>query len=54
MSVCNGPSCPGTKSYKSGWPQTHRNTFASASQVLGLKESATTAQLLLNILLLET
>ena len=29
--------CPGTSSYRPGWPRTHRNPPASASQMLGLK-----------------
>ena len=35
----------GTSSYRSNWPWTHRDPPASASQVLGLKVCATTAQL---------
>ena len=35
-------SC-GTSSCRPGWPRTHRDSSASASQVLGLKVCATTA-----------
>ena len=37
-------SCPGTLC-KPGWPQTHRDLPASASQVLGLKVCTTIARL---------
>ena len=38
-------ACPGTSSCTPGWPRTHREPPASASQVLLLKACATTAQL---------
>jgi hypothetical protein len=42
-SLCS-PGYPRTHSvYRSGWPRTHRDPLASASQVLRLKEYASTA-----------
>ena len=38
-------ACPGTSSCRPGWPRTHRDPPAFASQVLGLKACATTARL---------
>ena len=35
--LCGFGACPGTSSYRPGWPQTHRDPPASASRVLGLK-----------------
>ena len=43
-------SLPGTGSYRPGWPRTHRDPPASASQVLGLKVCATTARQNSNVL----
>ena len=37
VSLCNSPNCPGTSSFKLGWPRTHRDSRASDSRVLGLK-----------------
>ena len=42
--------CPGTISCRPGWPQTHRDPPASASQVLGLKVCTATTQILVTIL----
>ena len=42
---CSFGACSGTSSCRSGWHQTHRDLPVSASQVLGLKACATTAQL---------
>ena len=41
--LCGFGACPGTSSCRPGWPRTHRDLPASASQVLGLKACATTA-----------
>ena len=35
--LCSFGACPRTSSCRPGWPRSHRNPFASASQVLGLK-----------------
>ena len=44
VSLCNSPSCP-IKFCRPDWPQTHRDSPASASGMLELKACATTARL---------
>ena len=43
--LCSFGACPGTKSCRPGWAQTHRGPPASTSQVLGLKACTTIARL---------
>lgn len=45
VSLCDFGAYPGTTSCTTGWPQSHREVPASASQLLDLKACVTTTKL---------
>ena len=54
VSLCSSGSPQSLSLCRPGWPQSHRDPPASASQVLGLNACATTAVQFMHILIIES